>query len=80
MPSYFLCVVYAWGHPNIIKTYRRASKHMGDVQTYGGIQTYAGHPNIWGCPNIQGTFLHAFLSHKVGFATSVYIINVLSKL
>ena len=25
-----------------------------------------------GCPNIQGAFLHAFLSHKAGFSTSIY--------
>ena len=55
------------GHPNI----QGASKYMGAVQTYGGIQTYAGHSNIWGCPNIQGAFLHAFLSHKAGFGTSL---------
>ena len=68
-----------WGHPNIqgaskhtggIQTYVGVSKHMGAIWTYGGIQTYAGHPNIWGCPNKQGTFLHAFLSHESGFATS----------
>ena len=27
---------------------RRASKHMGGVQTYGGIKTYKGHPDILG--------------------------------
>ena len=61
------------GHPNIIKTYRGHPNISGGVQTCGAIQTYAGHPNIRGCPNIQGAFLHAFLSHKVGFATSEHI-------
>ena len=46
------------------------SKHIGGIQTYGDIQAYMGHPNIGECPNIQGAFLHAFLSHEAGFATS----------
>ena len=45
--AFFVLCMYR-GHPNIIKTCRKISKHMGDVQTY------RGHPNIWGCPNIQG--------------------------
>ena len=53
-----LCCV-CMGHPNIIKTYRGSSKHMLGVSKQ------------MGCPNIQGAFLHAFLPHKVGFATSI---------
>ena len=79
--AFFLLCMYGASkyHQNI----QGASKHMGvskhtggiqtyvgGVQTYGDIQTYAGHPNISEFPNIQGAFLHAFLSHKVGFATS----------
>ena len=52
-----LCCV-CMGHPNIIKTCRGSSKHMLGVSKH------------MGCPNIQGAFLHAFLSCKVGFATS----------
>ena len=38
----------------------------------GNIHTYRGHPNVCGeCPNIQGAFLCAYLSCKVGFATSL---------
>ena len=72
---------WAYGHPlSLIKhvffvlcMYKRHPNIWG-IQTYGGIQTYAEHSNIWGCPNIQGEFLHAFLSHEVGFATSNYLL------
>ena len=55
-----LCCVCT-GHPNIIKTYRGSSKHMLGVSKQ------------MGCPNIQGAFLHAFLSHKAGFATGALL-------
>ena len=84
--SSFLCVMYVQGaskhHPNIqgvVQTYRRVSKHMRGIQTYGGvhtywdIKTYRGHPNIQGyvqtygmCPNIQGVSKHMGASKCMG--------------
>ena len=66
---FFLCIVYVQQTSKHHLNIQGASKHMAVSKHTGGIQTYAVHPSIWSVQTYRGTILHAFLSHKVGFAT-----------
>ena len=74
--------IWAYGHPLsltkhaffVVCMYRghqTSSKHTGSIQTYVGVSKHMGASKNMGVSKHTGAFLHAFLSHESGFATSV---------
>ena len=68
LTKHVLFVLYMYSrHPNIfqtyggIQTYRRVSKHIGGIPTYGVSKHTGGHPNIWGIPQSRFLPLNLYL-------------------